>query len=161
MALTVTLSGDWMESIGSRRAVNATIAFDSSYPTGGESLTAANLGLGVLDKVEIESKSGYTFSYDYTNSKVLAYVSGAVAAHTHDLKIIGGQAAAGTAATAYYATDIFGKEAATNATIVGADSATKGGVVSGAAVSAGALAEVADTTNLSTLTGVRVRAYGR
>lgn len=51
------------------------------------------------------------------------------ASHTHDLKIIGGQAAASTAATAWYATDIFGKEAATDKTIAGADSATKGGVI--------------------------------
>lgn len=80
MALTVTLSGDWLESAGSKRAVVATIAFDSSYDAGGESLTAANLGLGVLDHVTIEPKGGYVFEYDYTNSKVIVYVEEAVAA---------------------------------------------------------------------------------
>lgn len=106
MALTVALSGDWLESQGNKRAVVATIAFDASYPTGGESLTAANLGLGVIDHVTIGAKSGYVFEYDYTNSKVIAYVEEAVAA-------------------------------------------------------GGALLEVADTTDLATLTGVRLRAVGR
>lgn len=105
MGLTVTLTGDWMESQGNRRAVEATIAFDSSYPTGGESLTAANLGLGVVTHVDVQSKGGYVFAYDYTNSKVLAYVEEDTAA-------------------------------------------------------GGPLPEVADTTSLAAVTGVRVRAVG-
>lgn len=80
MGLTVGLTGDWLESIGNKRAVVGTIAFDSSYPTGGESLTAANIGLGVIDHMTIEPKGGYVFEYDYANKKVLAYVEEAVAA---------------------------------------------------------------------------------
>jgi hypothetical protein len=52
--------------------------------------------------------------------------------HTHDIRIIGGQAAAGTDTVQGAAGDlILGKEEAANALIAGADEATKGGVVAG------------------------------
>ena len=161
MALTIGLTGDWLQSAGSRLSSSGTIAFDSEYPTGGESLTPAMIGLGTIENIDIEPKTGYTFVYDHTNKKVLVYEAGAgAAAHTHDLLIIGGQAATTTNEVAHYATDILGKEAATNATIAGADSATKGGVVASGSIGGGALAEVAAATNLATLTGVKFRAWG-
>ena len=49
------------------------VDFDSSYPTGGESLPASDLGLSVVDIVLPSPKSGYIFEYDYTNSKLKAY----------------------------------------------------------------------------------------
>ena len=58
----------------------------------------------------------------------------AMGTHAHDLLIKGGQAATTTNELGHYATDILGKEAATDATILGSASATKGGVL---AVSAG------------------------
>ena len=74
MGLTVTLAGDWLSSIGNKRAVNGTITFDSSYPTGGESLTPANIGLGVIDSITFNhGEDGYVFKYDFTNQKVMAY----------------------------------------------------------------------------------------
>lgn len=194
MGLTVTLSNDWQMNPGDRLATRASIAFDSSYPTGGEALTPAMLGLGTIDFVSIGNKAGYVFEYDYTNQKVLVYGSAgitpagtisaptftgsALATHTHDMKVIGGQGAAGTdAVTAPAATDILGKQEAGDADILGADVLTKGGVMlasagtpagtvsaptfTGTAVAAAALAEVAASTNLSTLTGVAVYAIGR
>lgn len=47
------------------------LAFDSSYPTGGESMTFP--GFFNVAIVLIEPSAGYIFQYDYTNSKVLAY----------------------------------------------------------------------------------------
>ena len=47
------------------------LAFDTSYPTGGESLTFPAFKNVAI--VLVESKAGYVFSYDYTNSKVIAY----------------------------------------------------------------------------------------
>lgn len=79
---------------------------------------------------------GVTFLFDRTNQKIRIMVTAAGTlaytgdGHAHDALIKGGQAAAGTAALAYYATDILGKEAVTDKTILGADSATKGGVLS-------------------------------
>lgn len=47
--------------------------FDSSYPTGGEALSAADMGLRKAELVVANPKNGYTFSYDYANGKLLAY----------------------------------------------------------------------------------------
>lgn len=59
--------------IGDLKCLPLTIAFDSSYPTGGEPLDVS----GYFDKevinVQINPTSGYVFEYDYTNKKVLAY----------------------------------------------------------------------------------------
>jgi len=52
--------------------VTGKISFDSSYPTGGESLDLTDRLQTVL-AVFIENKSGYIFEYDYTNKKVKAY----------------------------------------------------------------------------------------
>lgn len=59
------------------------IDFDSSYPTGGEALTPANLGFsddGDNLIVVIPPKAGYVFEYDGANEKVKVYVEEAVAA---------------------------------------------------------------------------------
>lgn len=74
MALTVTLSGDWLQSLGSRRSVTGKITFDDSYASGGESLTAANIGLGVIESISFNhGEDGYVFKYDHTNKKVIVY----------------------------------------------------------------------------------------
>lgn len=74
MALTVTDPLDVGGiSIGSHRMTVRTIAFDSSYATGGEALTYRDLGFSQRpDVVIVESKSGYVFEYDSTNEKLLA-----------------------------------------------------------------------------------------
>lgn len=78
MALTVTLNKVY--SIGDRKEVLATITFDSSYPTGGESLTASDLGLALeLDYVSgglaRNGTNAVSTVYDYTNSKLMAFQS--------------------------------------------------------------------------------------
>ena len=151
MASTITLTGDWMVSLGNRRQTSGTGNL-GTYATSGIAVSAGQVGLGVVDAIVIDPAGGYVFSYVKSTGKVLAYVGGgATAAHTHDLLIKGGQAAATTARTAHYATDIFGKEAATDATIAGADSATKGGVIE-ATASGTAGTEVTTGTNLSGIT---------
>ncbi len=56
------------------RTVRAT--FDSSYALGGESLTAGDLGLDEIYTVTPSPASGYSFEYDYTNSKLKALQPG-------------------------------------------------------------------------------------
>lgn len=75
MALTLTQTGDWISQEGNKNVRRFTVDFDASYPTGGESLTAADMALATIDTagVRIDPKSGYVFSYDYTNNTVLAY----------------------------------------------------------------------------------------
>ena len=110
MALTVTntTTGLYAKSVGDEYETYKTIAFDSSYPTGGEPLTSADLGFAAAPRdVRIEPKSGYVFEYDAANQKVIVY---------------------------------YGDN--NNA-------------------SDGPLIQIPDTTNLSTLTGVKVIARGK
>lgn len=113
---------------------------DSSltYPSGGVPLTKAKLGcpaeiisLEILDQGDAD---GLLYKYDRENEKIRIY--NMTAGHTHDVKIIGGTAAAGTD-TLNVKSLVIGKEEATSVTVLGADSATKGGVVASSA-SAGA-----------------------
>ena len=105
MALTVS-DVDIPQVFGSLRARLVEIDFDDSYPTGGEAIDFGNHGFETVFAVFIASKGGYTFEYDETNEKVLAYW--------------------------------------VDTTVDGA-----------------ALAEVADTTDLSAVTGVKALVLGR
>ena len=99
-----------------------------TYPTGGIPLTIAKLGcpttvesLMIVDK----GTSGYDFKYDATNKKLVMFQN---AAHAHDILALGGL----TSSEALFldASQKFGKNAATNRTVAGANSATTGGIQS-------------------------------
>lgn len=152
MASTITLAGDWLVSLGNKRQTNGTGNL-GTYATSGVAVSAAQVGLGVIESMVIDPAGGYTFQWVKSTGLVKAYLgSGALASHTHDLKIIGAQLASTTNDVAYYATDILGKEQATSKTIAGADSATKGGVVAVSAGTAAASTEVTNSTNLAGIT---------
>lgn len=93
------------------------------------------------------SNAGQWVMVQFLAPSIASVLTGsALGTHTHDLKIIGGQAASTTNDVAVY-TDVLGKEQAADATILGADSATKGGVV---AASAGTPAgSIANTTSFA------------
>jgi hypothetical protein len=64
MALTISnLSND---NAGSRKIVRGQIAFDNSYPTGGEQLTAAQIGLSEIKRLKVQPEQGYVFGVTYT-----------------------------------------------------------------------------------------------
>lgn len=72
MALTITKVNDFV--VGDRMCVIADVTFDSSYTTGGLSLTASNLGLFSLDIVDATMARGSNdFAFDYTNNRLLAF----------------------------------------------------------------------------------------
>lgn len=71
--MALTLDTFQRFSLGAKRCVIADVDLDSSYPTGGESLTPANLRLGRIDFLIAEPSAGYVFTYDRTNKKLLAY----------------------------------------------------------------------------------------
>lgn len=71
MSLTIT-NLDWADW-GSKRAVLADVAFDSSYAIGGESITAGDFGLETIQKLMIEPCQGYSFEWDDTNSKIKVF----------------------------------------------------------------------------------------
>ena len=70
MALTIERQA--YKPIGGAFEVHAKVTFDASYPTGGESLTPANLGLTTIQTLDIYPSAGYLFDYDATNQKLKA-----------------------------------------------------------------------------------------
>lgn len=71
--MALTLSSVTNDSTGNGRLVTGSIAFGSSYPTGGESLTARTVGLSVIDTINVWPRAGYTFDYNSSTAKLLAY----------------------------------------------------------------------------------------
>lgn len=73
MALTLVKKEKNMRLGNQAEACVAEITFDSDYPTNGESLTAAQLGVTSLSYVKADDTDNYTFVYNYTNSKLKAF----------------------------------------------------------------------------------------
>ena len=73
MALTVTINKT--DTVGRYLKVKTgTITFDSSYPTGGESLSKSDLGFSSSVETFVASPNGgLIFEYDFTNSKLEAF----------------------------------------------------------------------------------------
>lgn len=141
------------------------IAFgDSSltYPSGGIPLTKGKLGCPAnIDELTIlddDDGNGYAYKFNREGNTIKIYQSPA-RTHAHDLLIIGGQASTTDNEVGHYATDILGKEAATNATIAKADSATKGGVIS-ETLAAAALTEVTAASHAPAATVLYVKVVG-
>lgn len=85
MALTIANVNAQAEDVFGRHRVRlVTVTFDSSYPTGGESFTPADVGLSQIDAVFVSPDSnaagGHTVQYDYTAETLKVYVEEAVAA---------------------------------------------------------------------------------
>ena len=68
MALTFTEQFTNVE--GGKKVKYGTLAFDSSYPTGGEAITPASLGFVDIQHMQIGPHSGYDFVWDDTNGKI-------------------------------------------------------------------------------------------
>lgn len=79
--MAVTVTKDKVFVVGDRKRVEATVLFDNSYPTGGESLTAADLGLelevnAVLPGAVTTNNAASTDKravYDHVNSKLALF----------------------------------------------------------------------------------------
>jgi hypothetical protein len=76
-----------------RKCGFADITFDSSYPTGGEAIAAADLKLATAIELLIHAGgdadgNAHQFVHDRTNGKILAYTAGAEVANTTDLSTL-------------------------------------------------------------------------
>lgn len=61
-------------TLGHKRLVVTKATFDSSYPTGGEALAAADIGLQEINAIFAElGDTGYVIRHDKTNGKLMAY----------------------------------------------------------------------------------------
>jgi len=128
-------------------AAVADVNFDSSYPTGGEALTAKQFGLNALVFVLPAPAAGYMFEFDHANSKLKAFTP--TIQHTHDLLLTGGQAAGDAL---QQLAGVIGKTTVGNVTAAGGASNIQNRA-------AAAATEVANLTDLSAVT-VRVIAFG-
>lgn len=94
--MPVTVTKDKVYVVGDRKRVEATVLFDNSYPTGGESLTAANLGLELeLNSVDIGAVTTNNAAsidkravYDRTNSKLALFTGITEATNASDQSTI-------------------------------------------------------------------------
>jgi len=60
---------------GNRSKVLTDVTFDASYPTGGEPIVAADVGLTVIENIVFPPTDGTNmYRWDETNAKILAYV---------------------------------------------------------------------------------------
>jgi hypothetical protein len=62
---------------GSEKVVRGTFTFDSSYPTGGEAVTAATFGLSYLSWLQLDNISDVVTKHarwDRANSKIMLFI---------------------------------------------------------------------------------------
>jgi len=76
MASTITLTGDWLTSEGNRSRTHGTGNL-GTYAASGVAVTPNQLGLGLIDDMQIQSVDGYVFEFDKDNSTIWAYEAGA------------------------------------------------------------------------------------
>lgn len=93
--MALTFSNLQTNHSGNQFIISGKVAFDSSYPTGGESFSAASIGLAYIDSIEVNSvDSGYlidpSLTAGGTTCTLKAYTggsatgtTGAGVAHTH------------------------------------------------------------------------------
>ncbi len=134
MAVTVAMKKRF--SFGNGYGTICDVTLGSSYPTGGEPITAQQLGITALNFVLPSPAAGYVFEFDHVNKKLKAFTPTTVAL-------------AGTAGTAD----------ANNTVIKTAGAALGVGGTGTAFTVANSAAEVANGTNLSAVT-VRLLAIG-
>lgn len=76
--MSLTLSNQSFAVTGQKKITLVDLAFDSSYPTGGEALTPGQVGMSVIERVLFETDTGYLFQYDSANQKVKVFYGGGV-----------------------------------------------------------------------------------
>ena len=74
MPLTITITEHMVE--GNKRKTRGTMAWDNSYPTGGEAFTARQLGLSVVDTLLVGPHNGMIFEANIAGLLIEAYVQG-------------------------------------------------------------------------------------
>lgn len=129
--------------LGDHRNLNRVrLAFGNgvlTYPAAGIPITKGKMGCPtVIESMVVvdQGTSGYIFQYDQSAEK-LVVMQAPAQTHTHDIKII---ASITEDNTVGIQGAVLGKNGATNATILGANSTASGGVVS-TTLAAAALAE--------------------
>lgn len=71
--MAISPSQVFVNKAGKKRQVVTEVTLDSSYPTGGEAITAAQLGLSKVDVAICETNTGHIAQYDKANAKIKMY----------------------------------------------------------------------------------------
>jgi len=91
MAITVTKDYPHPKKLGKGVSMLCgVIAFDSSYPTGGEAATPISKYFKDVKRILFDCKDGYNFEFDNSNNKILAHVGGFEVANETDLSDLTG-----------------------------------------------------------------------
>lgn len=150
MASTITLTGDWLVSIGNRNQTMGTGNL-GIYATNGIAVSAGQVGLGVIQSLVIDPAAGYVFEWVASTGKVKAYRS---ATHTHDLLLKNAAVADSAGARVNAGANLLGANTGADLTVTGGG-ANGGVVLSGQIV----LAELTNSVDISAIT-FRFRAIG-
>ena len=78
LARSLTVEKEFCTTAGNKYLCAFTITWgstDTSYSTGGDSLTAKNLGFHSVEAATFNRVNGYDFEYDIANGKILVYTS--------------------------------------------------------------------------------------
>ena len=167
MAISKTVVPDSEDIWGKHRVKVFDITLDSSYPTGGYSLTATDLHWSQLDSVEVISgnsaSGGYVFNWDTVNKKLMAFygAAGATPAGTisGNVTVVGGSIGEAIGINPDSNAGVLSKAAATTRTIPIATFLGAAPTFTGTAGSAGGLTEVGNGSSLATVV-VRARCIG-
>ncbi len=71
--MAISASQVFVNRAGKKRQAVTLITMDASYPTGGEAVTAAQLGLATVDVAMCTSNTGHVAQYDKANAKIKLY----------------------------------------------------------------------------------------
>ncbi len=139
--------------LGTHRGKIFDVTFDSSYPTGGEDVSKASVGLqnitGALHLGAADATgAGIVPVYKPSTNKLLAMRANQ-SAHTHDLLLKNAAVADGATTRVNAGANLLGANTGGDLTVAGGGA--NGGVQANTAADV-ALSEVANATNLSTVT---------
>lgn len=71
--MAISTSQVFTNKAGKKRQVVTNVTLDNSYPTGGEAITAVQLGLSRVDTVICTTNTGHVAQYDKANAKIKMY----------------------------------------------------------------------------------------
>lgn len=143
-AVTVTLDTPRIERISRNFGMIIGQCDITNYNQTGAEITDITKYFQTIKRVIVDGFSDNMYACRWNTTDKCFHAFYSLPEHDHNFTIIGGTAAAGTD-TLNVKSLVLGKEEATNKTVVGADNATKGGVVE---ATAGATAEVANDVDV-------------
>lgn len=122
--MSLTLSSLQRHDAGDQFKITGLMTFDSSYPTGGETLSASLLGLSIIDDMQIVDSEGYSFDCDIAAGGASALIKAYLGDSSSHLHAAGTLANAASAVTPGFHGTVDGITVGTPALTYNADPVT-------------------------------------